>query len=347
MYQKLVTAAEEGQRLDKLLIRMMPNAGSSFLYKMLRKKNIKLNHQKASGNEKLQKDDVIEIFFSDETLEKFMGSSVSSVQTGENAGASLFIEAYHKLHNIEIIYEDEDFLFLNKPTGVLSQKAKADDNSVNEWILGYLLEERNYHFADFKTFKPAVCNRLDRNTSGLILAAKSAKGAKLLGNLLKSRELAKYYLAYAKGEIKEGALLEGYIVKDEKNNKVFVSKNALPKSDYIKTAYKPIYSNKEYTLLMVHLITGKSHQIRAHLASIGHALLGDPKYGAAQVNQRIKNRFAIDHQMLHAYSVTFPETEDFPKISGKTFCTKIPEEFQLISGMKLGEITWQHGVQED
>ncbi|MDE7258621.1 MAG: RNA pseudouridine synthase, partial [Lachnospiraceae bacterium] len=173
--------------------------------------------------------------------------------------------------------------------GVLSQKAAKGDMSLNEWLIGYLLQNGAMTMADLAVYKPSVCNRLDRNTSGIVLCAKSLKGAQLLSELLKNRTLHKYYQLYVKGRISEEHLVDGFLMKDEKRNKVSVvpsdtngakqSKKLAgePQGSYIRTAYKPLKAEEDKTLLEVELFTGKTHQIRAHLASIGHPLLGDYK----------------------------------------------------------------------
>ena len=154
-----VKAQESGQRFDKYLSRYLKEAPKSFLYKMLRKKNITLNGKKASGNEKLEVNDKVQLFFSDETLEKFMGE-----------------EKEVKKGSLEILYEDENVIFINKPAGMLSQKAKKEDVSLNEYLAGYLLDSGAMTKEDFRTFHPAVCNRLDRNTSGIVAAGKTMAG---------------------------------------------------------------------------------------------------------------------------------------------------------------------------
>ena len=324
MYEKQIVHRDEGQRLDKYLLKILPNASASFLYKMLRKKNITLNKKKASGSEKLSAGDVIQIYFSDETLEKFMGHSIS-------AGNGL--SAQYKQYAVEVIYEDADYLFLNKPAGMLSQKAESDDYSINEWIIDYLLSTEQLLREDLQSFRPSICNRLDRNTSGLVLAAKSIKGAQYLSEQLAKRSAEKYYLTIVEGVLQEPVLLKGYLQKDTKTNKVRVTKDT---GSYIETAYTPLYHTDSYTLLKVHLITGKSHQIRAHLASIGYPILGDRKYNGKKETEKLADQFGLQYQLLHAYQITFPqrdtESNDSSRISvcGKTFYAALPKQFQEV-----------------
>ncbi len=340
MLQKKITAREAGQRFDKYLHKLLPEAGNGFLYKMLRKKNITLNGQKADGSEKVSEGDSVEIFFSDETLEKFMGKNwftqiingTSSSEMQQNLSHNEYSKAYRTLFDIGIIYENDHILLADKPAGVLSQKAGINDLSLNEWLIGYQLSAGKITPEELDVFKPSVCNRLDRNTSGIVMCSKSVQGAQLLGNLLKSRELHKYYQLYVKGILKEDGLIEGYLVKDGKRNKVCVvpagGMRPAAGGAYIRTAYRPIRIERDKTLLEAELITGKSHQIRAHMASIGHPILGDEKYGDREWNALYREKYRIGSQLLHACKVVFPPLEaPFEDISGRTFTAKLPPVF--------------------
>ena len=315
MKQFTVTQAEAGQRLDKFLGKYLNKAPKSFLYKMMRKKNITLNGKKAAGSEKLVSGDEIKLFFSDETIEKF-----SELQLPKAQG------------KLSVIYEDEHILLVNKPEGILSQKAEADDISMVEEAQRYLLNNGAVTEESLRTFRPSVVNRLDRNTSGILAVGKDLAGAQELSRLFKERSLHKYYYCLVKGQVKEKARIKGYLVKNEATNRVTVEKEPIGKDSLpIETEYMPVDSNGELTLLKVLLVTGRTHQIRAHLSSIGHPILGDHKYGDSALNGRAKEEYHLTHQLLHAAILTFPElTGELSYLSGRTFTAPLPKKFARI-----------------
>lgn len=311
-----VKAQESGQRFDKYLSRYLKEAPKSFLYKMLRKKNITLNGKKASGNEKLEANDKIQLFFSDETLEKFMGE-----------------EKEVKKGSLEIIYEDKNVIFINKPVGMLSQKAVKEDVSLNEYLAGYLLDSGAMTKEDFRTFHPAVCNRLDRNTSGIVAAGKTMAGLQTLTELFRDRSLHKYYLALVKGIVKEEAYIKGYLKKDRTSNKVTVTKQPQKDAVLIETRYTPLGCSKEnqLTLLKVELLTGRSHQIRAHLASMGHPIVGDGKYGDVKVNKKYYAQYKVKSQLLHSWKLVLPQLSgELENISNMEITAPVPNILKQI-----------------
>ena len=340
---------QAGQRFDKFLRKYMPEAGTSFLYKMLRKKNITLNGKKAEGKEMLAVGDKVCFFFSDETFAKFTGTKPAGTSPKgstikkpfETTEDISYKKAYASIKGIEVLYEDDNVLILNKPAGVLTQKAAPTDLSLNEWLIGYLLETKALNEEDLHTFHPSVCNRLDRNTSGIVLCGKSLAGSQALSRVIKDRTVQKFYRTICVGTLREDKILDGYLRKDTKTNKVSVvtsspvgangtSKNA--DISPIKTAYHPLSSTKDYTLLEVELITGRTHQIRAHLASIGHALIGDYKYGIRSVNDRLKKQYSLEAQLLHAYKIVFPqgETGILSILNGREIIAPCPALFKKI-----------------
>lgn len=313
MRQIVVTEKEAGQRLDKFLTKYMSKAPKSFFYKMLRKKNIKLNDAKADGSEKLQTEDVIKLFLSEETIANFSEEvNVTNVQS-----------------DLSILYEDDNLLIVNKEAGVLSQKAQKDDVSLIEYITAYLLKSRQITKEQLRSFHPGVCNRLDRNTSGIIIAGKTLLGLQKMSELLKTRNLDKYYQCIVKGKVTKKQCVEGYLTKNRSHNKVQISTMPTEGADYIKTEYEPLCVTEEFTLLKVKLFTGKSHQIRAHLQSMGHPIIGDGKYGDVQVNKRLRKEYRLRHHVLHSWQLVFPvlEEPEFAGISGKTIEAPVPEYF--------------------
>lgn len=324
MREIIISENEAGQRLDKFLSKYMKKAPKSFFYKMLRKKNIVLNGKKASGNEKLAVGDQLRLFLSDETIENFAEK--------EEVMRKKLLQGERGLKKEQIIYEDRDILLINKPAGVLSQRADQKEESLVEWIIRYLLDTEAISAADLRTFRPSVCNRLDRNTSGLIAAGKSLAGLQTLSRLFKERDLKKYYRCIVSGKMETGGHIRGYLSKDGNTNKVTVRKWAADEKDVlIETSYHPICQTDAATYLEVHLITGRPHQIRAHLASIGHPLLGDPKYGRRTENERCRKRYGVTSQLLHSCRLEFPEMEGtLAHLSGQTFRAPLPGDFEAV-----------------
>ena len=314
MQEMIVTANEAGQRFDKLLAKYLNEAPKSFLYKMLRKKNIVLNGKKAIGNEKLKEGDHIKLFLSDETIEKF--SKVSVRRTSKK---------------LDLIYEDENILLINKPVGMLSQKADAKDESLVEHVITYLLESNQITEEKLRKFKPSICNRLDRNTSGLVVAGKSLIGLQKMGELFKQRSLRKFYRCLVLGEVQEKQYVKGYLTKHGTINKVVVSQKETKEALPIETEYEPIWTNGKCTLLEVHLITGRTHQIRAHLASLNHPIIGDYKYGNRKINDDYKQKYGLESQLLHAYRLEMPKlSQPLENISQKQFVAPLPPLFAKI-----------------
>ena len=341
MQEVIIGKNEAGQRFDKFLGKYFKAANTSFIYKMLRKKNIELNSKKATGNEKLNVGDSVKFFMADETIAKFRGCVISgnaserviSKKTEETSSVNVPNKKNVELITSRVIYEDEHILLVDKPAGILSQKATPTDVSINEMIIDYLIDKGDISVDELQTFKPSVCNRLDRNTTGLITFGKTLAGTQALSQGFKDRTFDKYYLAIVWGHIVEPSLIDGYLIKDEKSNKVTISSKAIKDSSPIHTYYEPVRrgyveingKDKAITLLKIKLITGKTHQIRAHLASIGHSLLGDDKYGVKVLNESLKKQYKIKFQMLHSYQLHIGEdqgNEALDNIKGKCITAK-------------------------
>ncbi len=328
---------EAGQRLDKFLHKYFKEAPHSFLCKMLRKKNITLNGKKAKGSEKLATGDTLTFFMAAETVDKFRGVL--------NGQGRQYADAFSRIGPLAILFENKHILLVDKPAGLLAQKARQTDVSLNEWLIGYLLFTGSLDMADLATFKPSVCNRLDRNTSGIVLCGKTLSGMQAANALLRERTLHKFYRLYVKGIIKEGGTLKGHLVKDGAANRVSVFAHALGsgKECEVLTKYTPLAWCQDMTLLEAQLITGKPHQIRAQFAAAGHPLIGDDKYGDKDYNRHFKQQYCLQGQMLHAYRLEFPAMgEEFADMDGLSVTAPLPAAFLDIWESRQ----WQRGIQE-
>ncbi len=298
MRELVIGTNEAGQRFDKYLKKLLQKAPAGFIYKMLRKKNIILNGRKAQGPEMLAQGDRVKLFLSDETFLKFSSSVLDG--PGDRRLPVIDMERLP----FTVLYEDDDILLINKPAGMLSQKAKPQDISANEYILSYLAARGVYQRSANQTFTPSVCNRLDRNTSGILIAGKTLKGLQEMARQLKNREIEKYYRCVVRGTVTKACYLKGYLRKGWEESKVCILQEPETKEDKaVETEYIPIQRFNGATLLEVRLITGRTHQIRAHLASIGHPVIGDTKYGAGVPQE--------GHTLyLHAYRVRFASGDE-------------------------------------
>ncbi|MBR5931473.1 MAG: RluA family pseudouridine synthase [Lachnospiraceae bacterium] len=328
MKEIIIDHTNAGSRLDKIVSKYLDKAPKSFVYKMLRKKNIILNDKKASGNELLTAGDVIKIYLADATVAKFKGEK-------KERKSSFSQEDIKSL----ICYEDENIIAFNKPQGMLSQRANAGDISLNDLLLAYLDEEET------ELFTPGIANRLDRNTSGIVLAGKTLAASRCLNEIIRRRLLSKHYVCLVKGVMKDAETIDGYLIKDEDTNCVQILQDASLNAKRIVTAYEPLCHNDHVTLLDVDLITGKSHQIRSHLAYISHPIIGDVKYGDRSINSRYLAEYGLKWQLLHAYKVTFDHADgELSYLNGKTIYAEYPDEFREIIE---GENLWLPGTAED
>lgn len=313
---------DAGQRADKFLSKYLSKAPKSFIYKMMRKKNITLNKKKMTGSEHLTEGDFIQLFLADETIEKFSESRPQG---------PVFRDQRTLAGKLQVLYEDEDVMFVNKPCGLLSQKASPGDISLVEYLTAYLLENGEITPEELRRFRPSICNRLDRNTSGIVTAGKSLRGLQVLSGMIKERSVRKYYRTIVYGQMKESARVCGFLTKDEQHNKVWIGSEPSEGSAPVETEYVPIQTGAKHTLLEVHLITGRTHQIRAHLASLGFPIIGDYKYGDRKENDRLKKEFGLSHQLLHAYRMEFPEkTAELENLSGLIVRAELPKQFETI-----------------
>lgn len=304
MLRFIVGKNDAGMRMDKLLIKLMPTLPKSLMYKYIRQKDIKVNRKRTDISYKPVEGDVIEAYVPDEFAKK--------VEPKYD-----FLSAPDKL---DIVYEDENILLVDKKQGLL---VHPDKNEYRDTLIGrichYLYKKGEYDPSKENSFVPALANRIDRNTGGIVIAAKNAAALKILCDKIKDRELDKRYLAVVHGILnKKSDLLEGYLFKDEEKNRVFLDKNKTEKNKTIKTKYKVLKEKDNLSLVEVELITGRTHQIRAHFASIGHPLLGDGKYGKLKEDKKL----GFNKQALYSYRLTFKFTTDagiLNYLNGKTF----------------------------
>jgi len=277
-----ITNNEEGQRMDRFLKKYLNKANQSFIYKMIRKKNIKLNDIKAEPEAVLKKDDIVQLYLSDDTIEKFREKK------------TLMETDIH----FKTVYEDDNILIVNKPIGLSSQPDEISSRNLVDEIKIYLdAKEENISF----TFKPALCNRLDKNTSGLVIAAKNYDALKQTNKAIRERNIKKFYMAKVHGIIKQNLELKDYLIKDEYKNMVKIVKEDSDNAKEIVTYARPLRTEGSFTWLEIEIETGRAHQIRAHLSSIGHPVAGDKKYG-----RKDNEKF----QVLHAYRLVLGGYEE-------------------------------------
>lgn len=379
MQEYVITENEKGQRLDKYVRRILPQAPSSFVYKMMRKKNITLNGHKAEGKEVTAQGDRVKFFLSDETFQKMGGilneqgveisqegkgnssgfgkqpafreekrNSGDSGGAGPAAGNGVSVRlseaesAYRllggKYPSLQLVYEDENIAAAYKPAGVLSQKAEPGDVSLNEWFLGLLAARGEVTESSLRMFVPSVQNRLDRNTEGLVLLARTLPGSHLLTSLQREHRLKKFYRMIVLGRVEKAGVIEGYLAKDSAANTVRIYDRKREGTVYTRTEYRPVSFGKlsmrtgseAVTLVEAQLITGKTHQLRAHFALTGHPILGDPKYGNREANESAR-RLGVKAQLLLCQRVEFPELPpEFASLSGKVIACREPSVYERV-----------------
>lgn len=316
MIQLTITENDQQQRLDRFLKKYFRNAPLSRIYKMIRK-DVKVNGKRAKEDTQLNLEDVVTVFISQEEADELSARPA----------------AVKAKRQFKIVYEDENILLVEKPYGLLIHGDRTEKkNTLANQVVDYLIETGAYVPRREKTFVPSPVNRLDRNTTGIVIFGKNSLALQALNRMLREKEyIEKYYLTAVRGSLKEELHLEDYLRKDERNNQVEVSSQKQEDSRAIETKARPVCEGCGYTLVEVHLITGRTHQIRAHLASAGYPVIGDEKYGDRAVNRKIQDRYGLSSQFLHAYRLRFADAiAPLEYLKGREFTAPLPPLLETV-----------------
>ena len=314
MKEFVINNSENGLTLEKYVFKVLKTAPMSFVYKLFRKKDVKVNGHHQDKKYRLNTDDIVAIYITDQQFAEF--------EKDKALNPNLTIKDW-------IVYEDENVLFVNKPRGLLVQKSSPNDESLDQLVVEYLMATNQYDPNKEKGFVPGPAHRLDRNTSGLVAFGKNHDSLNLLFELFKNHDLInKHYLALVVGQIeKEKDTIDAPLLKDEENNTVRVARSGKT----AKTVYKVLKRYEDYTLLDVTLLTGRTHQIRVHMAYINHPIVGDSKYGDFEANKLFKQKYGFSSQFLHAYKMGFGDLkEPLTKLSRKEFTAEPREDIANI-----------------
>ena len=314
---------ETGRRLDRFLKKTLGNASLSFIYRIIRK-DVKVNGRRASGELLLAGGDVVEIFLPEDQLKDL----IEKKRTALPAAWKQF----------SVIFEDENILVVDKPFGLLVHGDRTEKkNTLTNQVLNYLISTGGYDPDGAGTFTPAPVNRLDRNTTGLVLFGKTLPATKELAVMLKGSEngnanIAKEYLTIVKGKLEKEVILRAYMTRDKERNMTQVLKEKTENSTIMVTEILPLMAGKGYTLIEARLHTGRTHQIRAQLADAGYPVIGDRKYGDDEVNRRVSERYGLRTQLLHAYRLrVLSGSGCLDYLKGKTFRAGPPARFAEIA----------------
>ncbi|SKA90668.1 23S rRNA pseudouridine955/2504/2580 synthase [Caloramator quimbayensis] len=313
MKEIVIRENEAGQRLDRFLRKYLLNMSLGNIYKAIRKKEITVNGNKSSEKYILSEGDIIKFNF--------------KIEVNKEDKKLRFIDIDYE---IDTAYEDENILVAVKGADTLVHPDEGKELTLTDAVLAYLYDKGEYNPEKEVTFSPSPCNRLDRNTSGLVIFAKNYETLKAVNEMIRDGKIKKYYSAIVKGRIAEG-IYKAYILKDSKTNKSYVSKDYIKDSKEIETRIINIESVGQFSHIDIDLITGRSHQIRAHLSHLGNPILGDPKYGDKKLNSFFLNKYGLTNQLLIAYKLIFTDCPNNLKyLEGKTIVMPLPPLFKKI-----------------
>lgn len=316
MVKITVEKNEDNQRLDRFLRKYMKSAPLSLIYKLIRK-DVKVNGKRAREDYVLAGGDEIVIYMSPEELD----------------GYRVRKEAVRSRRQFKIAYEDENILAAEKPFGLLTHGDRTEKkNHLANQVLSYLMEKGEYDPRTERTFTPAPANRLDRNTTGLVLFGKNGEALRELNRMIREKGyVSKYYITIAKGNVRGPLILRDRMEKDSAANIVRVKDEGEEGGKLMETIARPLANVPGYTLLEVELITGRTHQIRAHLARAGHPIIGDAKYGNPQLNRMIEKKYGLSTQFLHAYRLYFEKGSGILwYLAGTEIRSELPENLKKI-----------------
>jgi 23S rRNA pseudouridine955/2504/2580 synthase len=310
-----ITGNESGQRLDRFLRKYLKDFSLANIYKVIRKKYVTVDHNKVSASYLLHTGETVQI----------------NLKRLDNREPSFEKKEQFSAKPLEVVYEDSNVLIINKEIGLLShpEKPGAGDTLIGRvWF--YLDRQGDYKPGSSPTFTPSLCNRLDRNTGGIVMAAKNYDTLRKLNALMRSRHIGKFYLTIVKGEIPGRGEICNFIKKEQQTNISRILAEADPGVKPVRTNYKRLRNAAGYSLLEVELITGRSHQIRTQFAHLGHPLVGDQKYGDPVTNNFFRNKFQLNHQFLFAHEIEFREAEGIDYLKGKRFSCGLPPYMEKI-----------------
>lgn len=304
---------EAGQRLDKFLRKWLKDVPLSAIYRTIRKGDVKVNGKKVKEKYTLIDGDILE---------------VRDIETASASKKEKFVRIEN---NLKVTYEDTNMLLVEKWPGVLVHSDKGDgEPTLTDYVLSYLHDKGDYTPEKEITFTPAPCNRLDRNTSGIVIFGKNFEGLKLLNEMIRERKIKKYYCALVKSRIKDG-VYEAYISKDEDNNISKIYDSIKPGTKKIAMEVKTVQSDGLFSFIEIELITGRSHQLRAHLAHLGNPIIGDTKYGDKKLNNFFNNKYGLNFQFLYSYKLLFKDCpEKLSYMENKTIGESLPPIFKKI-----------------